>query len=99
MTKTCEHIKTSGDPCGSPALTGKPFCHFHDRFHDLTNIPGTDEYVVPVLEDHHSVQLFIMQISLAQIGRFISSNVAGEYLKLARMAMQNLRLMRDAPKK
>ena len=98
MTKTCEHIKTSGDPCGSPALTGKIYCHFHDRFHDLTNIPGTDEYLVPVLEDHQSVQLFIMQISLAQVGRFINSDVAAQYLTLAKLAMQNLRLMREARK-
>ncbi len=99
MTKTCEHIKTSGDPCGSPALTGKPFCYFHDRFHDLTNIPGTDEYEVPVLEDHLSVQLFIMQIVQAHLGRFINSDLAAQYLTLARMAMQNLRLVREPAKK
>lgn len=96
MTKIGEHIKTNGDPCGYPALTGKIYCHFHDYFHELTNIPGNDEYVAPVLEDHQSVQLFIMQIWQAQIGRFINSDPAAQYLTLPRMAMQNLRLMREA---
>ena len=90
--KTCEHIKTDGDPCGSPALRGWPYCHFHQRFHDLNDIPGSPDYEVPVLEDYLSIQLFIMQIAKAQHCRSITPVEANGMLKLARAAMQNLRL-------
>jgi hypothetical protein len=26
----CEHIKPDGSPCGSPVMTGRRFCYFHD---------------------------------------------------------------------
>ena len=94
VVKTCEHIKTNGEPCGSPALTGSGYCYFHDRFHDLNNMPGAPDYIPPVLEDHLSVQLFIMQITKAQICSSISPVEASHLLNFARIAMQNLRLAR-----
>jgi hypothetical protein len=30
-TRKCEHIKTNGVRCGSPALREEKFCYFHDR--------------------------------------------------------------------
>ena len=95
--KTCEHIKTCGDPCGSPALTGKNYCYFHDQYHDLNNMPGTPDFV-PLLEDHLSIQLFIMQVAKAQACRQIHSDTAASMLALARAAMTNLRLSRSSTK-
>jgi len=33
----CEHIKTNGTQCGSPALRGKHFCYFHKRWATLAS--------------------------------------------------------------
>ena len=90
--RTCEHIKTDGDPCGSPALRNWPYCYFHQRFHDLNEMPGSPDYEIPVLEDYLSIQLFIMQIAKAQNLQSIAPSDANIMLKLARTAMQNLRL-------
>ncbi len=90
--KTCEHIKIDGQSCGSPALRGAPYCHFHERFYDLNHMPGSPDYEPPVLEDALSVQLFITQITKALLCGSISSLEANNLLNFARAAMQNLRL-------
>ena len=92
--KTCEHTKIDGQPCGAPALRDRDYCHFHERFYDLNEMPGAADYEPPVLEDALSVQLFITQITKAQLCGSISPFEAGNLLKLARAAMQNLRLAR-----
>jgi hypothetical protein len=33
--RTCQHIKTNGIRCGSPAMRRSPFCYFHKRWRDL----------------------------------------------------------------
>jgi hypothetical protein len=33
---TCDHLKTDGVLCGSPALRGKKLCYFHQRDHKRT---------------------------------------------------------------
>lgn len=93
----CDHIKTGGERCGSPALKGWLYCHFHQRFHDLNDMPGAPDYEVPVLEDSLSIQLFLMQIAKAQNCGSISPAQASGMLKLARAAMQNLRLSTLTP--
>jgi hypothetical protein len=98
MIKICEHIKTNGEPCGSPALTERDYCYFHNRFNDLNDMPGAPDYLVPVLEDHLSVQLFIMQIAKAQACRSINPEQAKFMLDIARTAMSNLRHTRPAGK-
>jgi hypothetical protein len=30
--KYCRHVKEDGIPCGSPALRGESYCHFHLRY-------------------------------------------------------------------
>jgi hypothetical protein len=98
MVTTCEHIKSNGEPCGSPALKDRNFCHFHDRFHDLNDIPGSPDYIMPALEDHLSIQLFLMQIGHAQTCGSISRDTATSMLALAKAAMSNLRLARATKK-
>ncbi len=29
---TCQHIKSDGIRCGSPALRGQPYCYFHSEW-------------------------------------------------------------------
>ena len=98
MVKTCEHIKIDGNPCGSPALHDKNYCHFHNRFHDLNNLPGSPDYELPALEDPLSIQLFIMQIALAQACGSIDLKTSAHLLAISRTATANLRLISRASK-
>ena len=98
MVTTCEHVKADGTACGSPALRDKSYCHFHERLHDYNNIPGNPDYEMPMLEDHLSVQVFLMQIAHAQVCGSITPYQASQMMALARTAMTNLRLARKASK-
>jgi hypothetical protein len=72
----CEHIKGSGERCGSPAVRDRKFCYYHGRLRRLvpkTNLllldyqyhkPG-DPYFdcdFPTLEDAESIQIGFMQV-------------------------------------
>ena len=65
---TCRHIHTRGVQCGSPALSGRGFCFFHQNLHDRHQVfhrtAGTPGYLLPgqhvelpALEDREAVQL------------------------------------------
>ena len=65
----CQHIKTNGTQCGSPALRNKRFCYFHNRWRatrlDLNRAGAlrvTTAVELPVLEDADSIQVALMQI-------------------------------------
>ena len=85
----CRHLKVSGARCGSPALRGRDYCHFHQQYRDCHALD------LPFIEDAHSIQLAIMQVL-----RALSTGLAG-YKDAALMlyglqtASANLRLMRE----
>jgi hypothetical protein len=61
---TCQHTKTNGTKCASPALKDKQFCFFHERCRTLKMEfgRGYSNYarrplILPVFEDAHSIQL------------------------------------------
>ncbi len=60
----CQHIKANGERCGSPAITGRHFCHFHaemrDRAHRRAQAAENDSRF-PILEDANAVQIALMQ--------------------------------------
>src|SRR5437879_12996168 len=65
----CQHLKTNGTQCGSPALRRNRFCYFHKRYQDeriRLNVDrrrrGTATFFLPVLEDANSIQMSLMQI-------------------------------------
>jgi hypothetical protein len=64
----CQHIKTNGTQCGSPALRNGEYCYFHRRWRmttvDLSHSAHhvTTEFVLPVLEDADSIQITLGQI-------------------------------------
>jgi hypothetical protein len=49
----CEHIRISGQRCGSPALRGEKHCYFHDHVHH----PLRNGCHVPIPEDAASIQI------------------------------------------
>ncbi len=74
----CEHIKSSGKRCGSPALREQAFCYYHSRLEEClprlrtmfvaekaNAAPGEwpiVEFPVPVLEDAAAIQIGFMQV-------------------------------------
>jgi len=71
----CEHVKLDGSRCGSPALRGRKYCHFHHGTHAL--VPQTNlfvrswnpcaeadthaSYQLPYLDDPTAIQIGFMQ--------------------------------------
>jgi hypothetical protein len=60
--KRCEHVKLNGESCGSPAVRGERFCHFHGQAH----APSID---FPLIEDQRS-----LQIALTKLAQQVASN-------------------------
>jgi len=66
---TCNHLKEDGVYCGSPALRGQKFCHFHlnARARRLQMAQArrrgeTCRIEMPVVEDMHAVQVSLQQV-------------------------------------
>src|SRR5260370_7361902 len=66
--KPCEQRKANGDPCNSPALNGKRFCHHHEtvgpspiNIDNAESIPSSHVYLQQ-LEDAASIQSAISEV-------------------------------------
>ena len=59
----CTHIKLCGQRCGSPALTGEHFCHWHMKVKAATKA-HVDSAIATILllEDADSVQAALLQV-------------------------------------
>ncbi len=60
----CQHIKSNGIQCGSPAIKGRRFCHFHAEMRDRARRRAKAVLAdsrFPILEDANSVQIALMQ--------------------------------------
>ena len=53
----CQHIKTDGIPCGSPAVRGEAFCYNHRLIHHPAHPLGVPGYKLPPLECQDDIQL------------------------------------------
>lgn len=97
----CEHVKSNGHFCGSPALRGRNYCYFH-----LTHIgrqlraeqhalrPGLEPFLeLPLLEDAASIQLALMQVTNALLRGTLDPKRAGLVLYSLQTASINLRNM------
>lgn len=58
----CQHIKTNGTQCGSPALKKKRFCYFHQRWRDQTVVIERQRVTLPLLEDADAIQVALMEV-------------------------------------
>jgi hypothetical protein len=61
----CQHFKTNGTRCGSPALRNRKFCFFHQRYHDLRHLRRERPSLplrLPLLEDANAVQISVQEV-------------------------------------
>lgn len=103
-TRQCEHIRTNGEFCGSPALRGRNYCYFHltyigrrlraERVRQKAAAYGVDPSVVPLelppLEDANAVQMALTQVIDAILHNRIDSKRAGLVLYALQTASSNL---------
>jgi hypothetical protein len=102
----CQHIKTNGTQCESPALacpersrTGRNrFCYFHKKWHDQRVVINSARVRrtraaldLPVLEDADSVQVGLMQVMRLTLTGQLDSKTAGLMLYALQTASLNLR--------
>ena len=99
----CQHIKTNGTQCGSPALRNGEYCYFHRRWRmttvDLSHSAHhvTTEFVLPVLEDADSIQITLGQIMRMIVCRQVDTKSAGLLLYALQIASANLRRTQFEP--
>ncbi len=96
----CEHVKSNGHFCGSPALRGRNYCFFHlthigrqMRAEQLAANPNQDPLALPLLEDAASIQLALMQVTDALLRGTLDPKRAGLVLYALQTASSNLRHM------
>ena len=94
----CEYLKPNGNFCGSPALRGRDYCHWHltciarrlrTEKQEATADPTPLE--LPPLEDANSVQLAIMMVIDAMLHNRIGPRMSGQLLYALQLASINLR--------
>ena len=99
----CQHLKTNGTQCGSPALRNGEYCYFHrrwrmtsvDLYHSVHHV--TSMFELPVLEDADSIQITLGQIMRMIVCRQVDSKSAGLLLYALQIASANLRRTRFEP--
>src|SRR5438445_5132758 len=95
--KRCEHIKTDGTQCGSPALRARRFCYFHNicvphrLFVNSARGATTGAINLPVLEDAESIQVALMQVLQLIITGHLDNKTAGLLLYGLQTASANIR--------
>jgi len=94
----CQHLKTNGTQCGSPALRRNRFCYFHKRYQEQRIRLGVDRrrrgtatFILPVLEDANSIQMSLMQIMRLLLTGQIEHKTASLLLYGLQTASANLR--------
>jgi len=80
----CEHVKSNGVRCGSPALRGRRFCYFH------YNLIGSRVNVFPLLEDGNAIQLELGEIIRGLVDERIDTKRAALILYALQIASHNL---------
>jgi hypothetical protein len=96
--RRCQHIKTNGTQCGSPALRGGKFCYHHQECRaERVTVKGADgkasEILVPVFEDAHSIQTMVRQVVMLMLEDKIDDKKAGRVLYALQIAASNLKHM------
>lgn len=87
----CEHIKSNGVRCGSPALRDRRFCYFH------YNLIGPRVNVFPLLEDGNAIQLELSEIIRLLLEQRIDTKRAAVMLYALQIASHNLRHVNFEP--
>jgi hypothetical protein len=88
----CEHVRLSGQRCGSPALRGEKHCYFHDyNFNPRYLLHGG----VPLPEDASSIQIGLTRVIRNLEAEPASSKNYALMLYALQTASANLKRVRE----
>ena len=82
----CTHIKSNGQPCGSPRMGGAELCYAHARVAESRS----QTLDLPSLEDANGVQLALMKIAKWLIDGEVESKKATAIAYLVQTAAANV---------
>ncbi len=88
--KICTHIKVTGVPCGSPALSGQKFCYFHQRM--IRGVPTPKHsriHPMALLESEEAIQVALMETINALVRNHIDLRRAELIIKALNVAVKN----------
>ncbi|HXE89709.1 MAG TPA: hypothetical protein VNK82_01965 [Terriglobales bacterium] len=54
----CQHVRLNGVRCGSPAVSGRRLCYYHQQ----ARRPKRPNYDLPIIEDAASIQFGLVQV-------------------------------------
>jgi hypothetical protein len=97
--RRCQHIRTNGTQCGSPALRNEAFCYYHGQSRpERVEVRGdggqaSGEVLVPVFEDASSIQVVVRQVAILVLQGKIDQKKAGLVLYALQIASSNLKRM------
>jgi hypothetical protein len=99
----CQHIKTNGVQCGSPALRTERHCFFHNQHRRRTYEYDPYEPVksalnLPALEDANSIQVVLTEVLRLILTRHIDQKSASLLLRALRLAAANVKFTNFEPK-
>jgi len=80
----CQHVRLNGKPCGSPAVGGQQYCHFHGT----AKASGLE---FPVIEDGRSFQVAVMRLCQQIANGSIEPANAKVMLQALSLALENIR--------
>ncbi len=88
--RRCRFIRTGGDQCGGPAMTGHHYCFHHTKnFHPVTH--KIQDSPVPFLDDIPSIQLTISRAAQGLFDNTFETSRARTMLYAASVANATLR--------
>jgi len=99
--RRCQHIKTNGTQCGSPALRNEAFCFNHRESRpERVKVGGeggkkSTSVLVPVFEDANSIQMVVRQVAMLVLEGKIDNKRAGLVLYALQIASSNLKRMEE----
>ena len=97
--RRCQHIKTNGTQCGSPALRDEALCFYHRESRpERVEVHGENgqacgQVLVPVFEDAGSIQTMVRQVVMLVLEGKIDNKKAGTVLYALQIASSNLKRM------
>lgn len=86
--KRCEHVKLNGKTCGSPALRGQQYCHYHGQAH-------APVFELPVIEDQASLQIAFSRLAQQVMAEKVNAPQARLLLQILQSAARNLPVEED----
>jgi hypothetical protein len=102
----CQHIRSNGTRCGSPALKDNLFCYYHQHCRPVTfrygrynSDYGRRDITLPLFDDAHSIQITLHRVAELVLRHQIELKDASLVLYALQLATGNLkRVERDQPK-